>query len=241
MASPVTEAVPFRRERPERGVPPLENGAHLSAREFLRRYESMPEVKKAELINGIVYMGSPVRLDQHGEPDNLIQTWLGSYSVATDGIKAATNSTTRLGPDDVPQPDGLLRIMPECGGQARLDAKGYLQGAPELAVEVAASSASLDVREKLASYRRAGVREYVVWRTEDDALDWWVLEDDEYRPLASDSQRVFRSRVFPGLWLNAPALLQENCAEMLATLQEGLQSPEHASFVAELQNYREHK
>src|SRR6266571_4920815 len=98
MATSLTEAAPIRSDHPERSIPPLENGAHLSAREFLRRYESMPEVKKAELINGVVYMGSPVRLDQHGEPDNLIQTWLGSYSVATDGIKAATNSTTRLGP-----------------------------------------------------------------------------------------------------------------------------------------------
>src|SRR5438552_2140608 len=207
MASPVTEAVPFRRERPERGVPPLENGAHLSAREFLRRYEAMPELKKAELVNGIVYMGSPVRLDQHGEPDSLIQTWLGNYSIATPGVKAATNSTTRLGPDDVPQPDGLLRIVPECGGQAQLDGKGYLQGAPELAVEVAASSASLDVREKLASYRRAGVREYLVWRTEDETVDWWKLEEDEYRLLPAGEDGVVRSRIFPGLWLDTAALL----------------------------------
>jgi Uma2 family endonuclease len=235
MASTVTEAAPIRRERPERGLPPLENGAHLSAREFLRRYEAMPEVKKAELINGIVYMGSPVRLDQHGEPDNLVQTWLGTYCIATPGVKAATNSTTRLGPDDVPQPDGLLRIVPECGGQARLDPKGYLQGAPELAVEVAASSASIDVREKLASYRRAGVQEYLVWRTEDEAVDWWVLEEDEYRPLPAGSDGTLRSRVFAGLWLDARALLAGDGAKLMAKLEEGLASPEHAAFVAELQ------
>src|SRR5947207_14644267 len=111
-------------ERENPSPDPLENGEHLSASEFLRRYEAMPEVKKAELINGIVYMGSPVRIDQHGQPDNLIQTWLGSYSVATAGVKAATNSTTRLGPDDVPQPDGLLRIATESGGQARVAANG---------------------------------------------------------------------------------------------------------------------
>src|SRR6266498_416147 len=162
------DATIHRRRRPGRGTPPLQSGDHLSAQEFLRRYEAMPEVKKAELIDGIVYMGSPVRIDQHGEPDGLIQGWLCNYSVATPGANHATNSTTRLGPDDVPQPDGLLRIAPEYGGQARVDAKGYLDGAPELVVEVAASSVSLDVREKLASYRRAGVREYIVWRTEDD-------------------------------------------------------------------------
>lgn len=220
---------------PVRRVPPLENGAHLSAHEFLRRYEAMPEVKKAELINGIVYMGSPVRIDQHGEPDNLLQGWLCNYSVATPGVKAATNSTTRLSPDDVPQPDGLLRLAPEYGGRARVDAKGYLDGAPELVVEVAASSASLDVREKLAAYRRAGVREYLVWRTEDEAVDWWVLEEDEYRPLAPASDGAMRSRVFPGLWLDVAALLALDGARLMATLEQGLQSAEHAAFVAELQ------
>ena len=234
MATQLTAPNPVWRERAQRDVALLENGAHLSAHEFLRRFEAMPEVKKAELINGVVYMGSPVRLDRHGEPDSLIQTWLGNYCIATPGVKHAINSTARLGPDDVPQPDGLLRILPECGGQTRLDAKGYLLGAPELAVEVAASSASLDVREKLASYRRAGVREYLVWRTEDDALDWWVLEDDEYRPLAAGDDGVLRSRVFPGLWLNAEALLAGDGPRLMATLHKGLASPEHAAFVTAL-------
>lgn len=216
-------------------APPLENGAHPSAREFLRRYEGMPELKKAELINGIVFMGSPVRLDQHGEPDNLIQTWLGNYSLATPGVKAATNSTVRLGPDDVPQPDSLLRILPECGGQARLDPKGYLLGAPELVAEVSASTASLDVRDKLTAYRRAGVREYIVWRTEDGAVDWWVLNEDEYRPLAPGADGVLRSEVFPGFWLDVAALLAGDGARVMARLQHGLETREHDAFVADLE------
>src|SRR5437016_2669033 len=109
-------------EGSKRGPEVLENGDHLSAAEFLRRYEAMPEVK-AELVNGIVYMASPVRLDQHGEPDSLIQTWLGVYAFNTPGVKTAINSTTKLGPDDVPQPDGLMRILPEFGGKARVSAK----------------------------------------------------------------------------------------------------------------------
>jgi Uma2 family endonuclease len=235
MTATLVEPVSDHRQRSGRSIPPLQSGDHLSAREFLRRYEAMPEVKKAELINGIVYMGSPVRIDQHGEPDNLLQTWLGTYSISTPGVKSAANSTTRLGPDDVPQPDGLLRIAPECGGQTCVDAKGYLDGAPELVVEIAASSVSLDVREKLASYRRAGVREYIVWRTEDEALDWWALEEDEYRPLTPESDGTLRSRVFPGLWLGTQALLAGDGQKVMAKLQEGLQSPEHASFLAAIQ------
>ena len=238
MATTLIAPVPEPRQRPGRSIPPLQNGDHLSAREFLRRYAAMPEVKKAELIDGIVYMGSPVRIDQHGEPDNLIQGLLCNYSVATPGVKSATNSTTRLSPDDVPQPDGLLRIAPEYGGQARVDAKGYLDGAPELVVEVAASSVSLDVREKLASYRRAGLREYIVWRTEDEALDWWVLEEDEFRPLPAEEDGTLRSRVFPGLWLDARALLAGDGPRVMAKLQEGLQSAEHAAFITETQKRR---
>lgn len=217
----------------------LENGAHLSASEFLRRYQAMPEVKKAELINGIVYMASPVRIEQHGEPDSLLQGWLCNYAVATPGVKSATNSTTRLGPDDVPQPDGLLRILPGSGGQARLDAKGYLQGAPELVVEVAASTASLDATEKVATYRRAGVREYLLWRTANEAVDWWLLEEDEYRVLPVGADGILRSRIFPGLWLDTVALLAGDGTRLMAKLQDGLQSPDHAAFVAELQKRAE--
>jgi Uma2 family endonuclease len=235
MAATLTAPKPERRQQARRGIPPLQSGDHLSAREFLRRYEAMPEVKKAELISSIVYMGSPIRIDQHGEPDAFIQTWLGTYTVATPGVKHATNSTTRLGPDDVPQPDGLLRIAAEFGGQARVDPKGYLDGAPELVVEVAASSVSLDVREKLATYRRAGVREYIVWRTEDERMDWWVLEEDEYRPLPAAADGTLRSKAFPGLWLDVHALLAGDGPKVMAKLQEGLHSAEHRAFVAELQ------
>lgn len=216
-------------------IPPLENGDHLSAAEFLRRYSAMPDVKKAELIQGIVYlMASPVRIDQHGQPDGMVQTWLGLYASQTDGVKHATNSTMRMSPEDIPQPDGLLRVLPEHGGQSKVDAKGYLVGAPELVVEIAASSASVDTREKRTSYLRARVPEYLVWRTRDRAVDWWSLEDDEYVRLEPDANGTIRSRVFPGLWLSVSALIAENAAGVVGCLQEGLASEDHASFKARL-------
>ena len=134
-------------------------------------------------MDGVVHMASPVRTDQHGDPDFLMQTWCGAYAARTNGIRGSSNATIRLGPDDVPQPDISLRLLPEYGGRSQVDPEGYLRGAPELVVEIAASSASIDAREKLRQYRRAGVREYIVWRTEDEALDWWHLVDDDYVPL----------------------------------------------------------
>ncbi|HRQ88305.1 MAG TPA: Uma2 family endonuclease [Bacteroidia bacterium] len=202
-------------------IPPLENGDHLSASEFLRRYEVMPEVKKAELIQNIVYMASPVRTDLHGEPDGLIQTWLGTYAAHRSGIRHATNSTVRLGPDDVPQPDAVLFLAPESGGRASIDEKGYLCGSPELVVEIAASSVSRDAREKLVSYRRAGVAEYLLWRVEDGVIEWFSLESDEYRPLP-DHEGVVASRAFPGLALNVRAALIGDRAAVLETLRKAL-------------------
>jgi hypothetical protein len=219
-------------------VPPLENGDRMSAREFLRRFEAMPELKKAELIGGVVHLPSPVRITAHAEADNAIQWWLKHYSIHTPGTKPGTNATTRLGPDDVPQPDALLRLLPACGGHARVDGKGYLQGAPELVAEIAASSVSIDVGEKLRAYRRAGVLEYLVWRTEDAAVDWWSLDQDEYERLQADEAGVLRSRVFPGLWLHLPALLADDGATLLATLEAGLKVPAHAAFVQELRDRR---
>jgi Uma2 family endonuclease len=214
-------------------VQPLESGDNLGALEFLRRYEAMPDVKKAELIEGTVYMPSPVRL-AHAAPDTLIQTWLGSYAARTPGTQAAGNVTVRLDSENVPQPDALLRILPECGGQTRLDVAGYLFGPPELIVEVAASGVAIDLHDKLRAYRRAAVREYLVWRTLDRQFDWFVLDQDEYRSNAPDNQGVLRSPHFPGLALALEALLDHDSAKVLDVLQTSLQDPTHADFVSQL-------
>jgi Uma2 family endonuclease len=238
MAIPVTEEAPLPRVQSST-VSPLENGMHLGATEFLRRYEAMPEIKKAELIGGIVYMGSPVRADQHGEPDGLVQTWLGTYAITIHGVRHGTNSTVHLGAMDVLQPDAFLRLQPELGGKSRIDEKGYIQGPPELVAEIAASSANLDAREKRDSYRRCSITEYLLWRTEDRQISWWYLHEDEYVPLPSSSDGVLRSRVFPGLWLDTKAALARDGAALIAKLNEGMRSEEYLRFAERLrQNVR---
>jgi Uma2 family endonuclease len=214
-------------------VQPLESGDSLGAVEFLRRYEAMHEVKKAELIEGTVYMPSPVRM-AHGAPDTIIQTWLGLYAARTPGTQAAGNVTVRLDLENVPQPDALLRILPECGGRTHLDEAEYLCGPPELIVEVAASSAAIDLHGKLRAYRRAGVREYLVWRTLQRKFDWFVLDQDEYRANAPSSPGVLRSPHFQGLALAVDALLDHDSAKVLDVLQADLQTPAHAAFIAQL-------
>ena len=216
-------------------VPRLANGDHLTREEFERRYATMPELNKAELIEGVVYMPSPVSLSDHGNPHFDVTGLLAVYRFATPGVIGGDNSTIRLDSDNEPQPDALLMIDPKLGGQARIDPDGYISGAPEFVLEVAATSASYDLHDKLNAYRRNGVREYVVWRVLDDALDWHVLRDGRYVLVQPDESGLNKSELLPGLWLHAEALLQRDLAKALQELQKGIASPEHATFVERLQ------
>lgn len=215
------------------GPPRLEGGDLLHAREFLRRYEAMPDVRKAELVEGTVVMGSPVSI-YHAEPDNLVQLWLGTYAARTPGVRAAANATVLLDADNVLQPDVLLRRLTECGGRCRPAEKGYLSGPPELVVEIAATSASIDLHAKLGSYRRAGVLEYVVWRSLDLRFDWFVLEEEEYVPQVPDTTGLLASRTFPGLACRVPEMLRLDAAGTLRTLEAQLSLPSHAAFIRSL-------
>ncbi len=215
-------------------TPPLQAGDRLTRAEFERRYEAMPPETRAELVEGVVYlMSSPVSSEGHGTPHLALITWLGNYISQTPGTVAADNATVRLDNDNEPQPDAYLRIEENCGGQSRLE-DGYLEGPPEFAAEVSASTASYDLHDKRNAYRRNGVREYLVWRVWDRAIDWFALRDGRYDRLAPDADGCYKSDVFPGLWLDSKALLRNDLARVLAVLQQGLASPEHAAFVAQL-------
>ena len=215
-------------------IPPLENGDRLTRYEFERRYTAMPHIKKAELIEGVVYVASPLRFESHVEPHGLLIIWLGTYKVATSGVKLGIEPTVRLDQDNEPQPDGVLLIDERVGGQSRLDADDYIEGAPELVAEVAASSAAIDLNDKKTAYRRNGVREYIVWQIFENKLDWFCLDRGEYAPLVTDSAGVIKSKVFPGLWLSGEDLLAGNMSQVLSVLQSGLNSPEHQTFVQSL-------
>jgi Uma2 family endonuclease len=217
--------------------PPLENGDRLTAAEFLRRYRAMPKDVKAELIDGVVHMASPVSVF-HGTPHADLVGWLVIYRIGTPGTVVADNTTTHLEPRNVPQPDAALYVGPEYGGTVTISTEGYIEGAPELVVEVAATSASYDLGPKMTAYARTGVREYIVLRTHDAAVDWFVLRNAAYVPLPPGSDEIHRSEVFPGLWLDAAAVVAGDMARVNAVLQQGLQSAEHARFVAELQARR---
>lgn len=211
------------------GVPLLEQGDVLERPEFERRYESMPWLKKAELIDGVVHLGSAV-YDQHAGAHAVLMHWLGAYILETPGTACRDNATVRLGMRNELQPDALLRIV--AGGRSRVDK--YIEGPPELVAEVASSSMSRDLHSKLDVYRRHGVREYLVWRVLESQIDWFRLEGDEYRSLAADELGILRSGEFPGLWLDRPAMLRGDMHAVLAALNRDLAAGEHAEFVARL-------
>jgi hypothetical protein len=217
------------------GIPPLHNGDHLDRHEFERRYNTMPHVKKAELIEGVVYMPSPVSYENHGQQHFDLITWLGNYRILTPGVGGGDNTTVRLDLDNEPQPDAFLIIEPARGGQTTIT-DGYVTGGPELTAEVAFSSVSIDRNAKMNAYRRNGVREYIIWRVEDAAIDWFVLRGGRYDPLPVGSDGIIRSEVFPGLWLDVPAMLAGELLRVWTVQQQGIASPEHTAFVTKLQS-----
>jgi Uma2 family endonuclease len=233
MATETTSAF-IPQQQPAAYVPRLENGDQLTRDEFERRYEAMPELKRAELIEGVVHMPSPVRASQHAYPHADLITWLGVYRSATPGVRVADNATIRLDLDNAPQPDGALLIEPAHGGQARIGEDDYVEGAPELVAEIAASSVSIALNTKFRVYRRNGVREYIVWRVDDQTLDWFVLRDSQFERLSPDEHGVLKSAVFPGLWLDGAAMVRSDLATVLLVLQQGIATPEHAAFIERL-------
>jgi Uma2 family endonuclease len=216
-------------------IPPLRAGDRLSLAEFERRFDAMPDLKKAELIEGVVYLPSPVTHGHHSNPHANVIGWLVAYCAATPGVQAGVEGSVRLDPANMPQPDGYLMIAPASGGQAQIDSDDYVVGAPELVVEVAASSIGRDLKDKLEVYRRNGVREYILWRVPDQDMDWFVLSNGSYDQLPSGADGIYRSVMFPGLWLDVAALVQGDLATVFQILQRGLASPEHAEFVGRLQ------
>jgi Uma2 family endonuclease len=220
-------------------TPPLNSGDRLSRAEFERRYQAHPEIGKAELVEGVVYVSSPTQYEKHADPHFNIISWLGVYRAATPGVEGGDNATLRLDLENEPQPDAVLRLSPEAGGRSSVAEDDYLEGVPELIVEISGSSASYDLHDKRRAYARNGVPEYLVIQTYERRVDWFVLREGTYESLEGDENGVLRSEQFPGLWLQPAALWKSDLAQLLALLQEGLASQEHAAFLKQLQVRRQ--
>jgi Uma2 family endonuclease len=216
-------------------VKPLAAGDRLTWPEFEERWDADPEIKRAELIGGRVYMPSPLS-NRHGETQGDLATWLGHYAARTPGVRMVTAGACRM-LQDAPQPDLLLRVLEDCGGQSRVRGK-YLHGAPELVAEVCLTSAAYDLHDKMELYRTAGVQEFVAAILAENEVRWHRLVEGEYEVVATDSAGVIRAATFPGLWLHVPSLLSGDLAQLLQKLDTGLASPEHAAFAAELARRR---
>ena len=216
--------------------PPLRDGDRLTASEFILRWEAMPDLKHAELIDGIVYMASPVSYP-HSRFHMALSGWLLKYEAGTPGCEGGSEGTWLMGGQNVPQPDNTLRILPHKGGQSTDDGD-YTAGAPELIVEVAASSRARDLGIKRKLYESMKVQEYVVVATKPFQVIWHLWTPSGYRPLEPENDGLLRSRCFPGLWLDPAALLNADASRLLAVLDQGLATPEHAAFVVQLASSR---
>jgi len=221
--------------RPEIYRPPqLYSGMRLDRDEFYRRMEQLERdgtrTRGIERLEGVVYMPAAIRIEQHGEPQAFVIAWLALYAAATPEVQCSGNATARIDEDNDPEGDALLRIRPEFGGQSTTDLQGYIEGAPELLVEIAGSTSAQDLQLKFDIYRRSGVREYLVWETVAEEFYWFVLREGDYHRLPPDATGLILSPTFPGLWLDVPALLRGDLTNVMSAVQRGIASPEHAAF-----------
>lgn len=220
---------------PATATPPLRHGDRMDREEFERRWDAMPDLKFAELIEGVVYMSAALST-KHGSTHFSLQGWLFFYQAQTKGVIGADNASVRFDRRNMPQPDSLLRIEEILGGQSRVSSDDYFEGGPELIAEIANTTKSRDLGVKKTVYLRNGVREYIVWRIQDKAIDWFILREDEYVSLLPGPDGITRSEVFPGLWLDTAALIEGDLAKVLQAAQLGIGSPEHMAFIGELRN-----
>lgn len=231
--SPTVATEREQTDKAEHAVPFLQSGDRLTRAEFERRYTTQPDVNKAELIEGVVYVASPIHI-QHSQLHLAAATWAGVYKASTPGVQAADNLSIRLDLENEVQPDVCLWLDEKLGGQSHISEEQFLEGAPEFIIEVAVSSAAYDLHDKLRVYRRNGVREYLVLVAHEQETLWRQWRDERYELLTPESNGILKSRVFPGLWFNSEAFWGGDLAALLDTLQEGLQTAAHAEFVSQL-------
>ncbi len=218
--------------RGSKPIPPLEPGDHTDQPTFHERYKQSPDDFRAELVEGIVFMPSPLGNDPSRYPSRIV-AWLGQYVAATPGTDFKDNPTVILRSHSEPQPDAVLVVEPDRGGRTGISEDGFVTGPPELVIEVATSTEAYDLYEKRRDYERAGVAEHIVVAAREPRVQYFLLENGRFREEAA-TDGVFRSRAFPGLWLDETALLRLDMNTLLRTLRQGLDTSAHSTFVDQL-------
>jgi len=219
---------------PTQILEPLREGERIKRDEFERRAKAFPQAGRVELIDGVVHLMSPISFFGHGLPHANMMTWLNLYSIDTPGTCCGAPTSIRIDDENEPEPDAILFIDPERGGAAAFDEDEYVTGAPELVIEISNTTTGKDLNIKLPLYERDGIREYIVWRVEDQEIDWFVLRESGYERLTLGEDGIYRSEVFPGLWLDVDAIVSGDRRRMIRVLEQGLATIEHNEFVARL-------
>lgn len=213
----------------------LYNGDRMTQSEFHQVYEATPQGYKAELIAGVVHEPSPLGWP-HSKSDAQLGQLLGHYAGLTDGLECGHSPSVILGEEDEVQPDIVLRVKPHCGGQTK-NSEGdipYVIGPPELVAEVAHSSRAIDLHLKKDRYTLARVPEYIVLCLEPEKLYWFDLSLQE--ELTPTEDGIWRSRIFPGLWIHGGGLLKHDYRLCLDILNRGMDTAEYRRFSSKLKS-----
>jgi hypothetical protein len=215
-------------------APPLADGQLVSLEEFEQRFDATPDLKHAELLDGVAYLRHDGRAFA-GSCRAALIGWLGVYSASTRFLLPGAHGHVALDDRNELQPDAILAVRPEAGGTVVLDATGVVRSAPDFAADVFTTTNATLLPKRIAAHERGGTLEYLVWYAEHKCVDWLVRERGEFVAMNPDpADGLLKSVAFPGLWLDATALLNGDLDTVLAALQRGLASAEHKAFVSQL-------
>ncbi|MBI2761360.1 MAG: Uma2 family endonuclease [Chloroflexi bacterium] len=192
-------------------LPMLESGDRLTQTDFHRRYEARPDIHKAELIAGVVYIGGRVPA-AHGTAHAHLGGWFGVYAAGHRDVEVSIRPSLIISDDSEVQPDVVMFRTIGARTRMRHTPDGYLEGTPDLIAEIAMSDAAYDFYDKKEVYRAAGVPEYIVWDSYNNRLRWFRLRIGAFEVVTPSSGGFVESAIFPGLRLNVPALLADDMA-----------------------------
>lgn len=164
-----------------------------------------------------------------GELASSVSYWLCQYRRSTPCVESLGRVSIFLDPTTEIETTAAMWLTPGADDRPRWQ---RCEGVPELLVEVTATVHNKVFRRRLRVYEQSEIHELLVVTGDPRDTALYARENGRFARVSPADDGSYRSRVFPGLWLDPSALFSDEWNEMAACLDRGMATEEHAAFVA---------